>query len=65
MSNGIEIVSGGLSEVEILLLLIVAFFGLVVYVWSIVWVYKDAERRGENSALIALLVALMSRPPSD
>jgi hypothetical protein len=35
---------------------------LVLYVWSIIWAYRDAERRGKPGWLVALLVALLSWP---
>ncbi len=44
--------------------LLVALAGLILYVWSIVWSYRDAERRGKPGWLVALLVALLSWPLS-
>ncbi|MBF9253711.1 hypothetical protein I2I11_10440 [Pontibacter sp. 172403-2] len=44
--------------------LILGLLVLVVYFWSIVWSYKDAERRGKPGWLVALLVALLSWPIS-
>jgi hypothetical protein len=38
--------------------------GLILYVWSIIWSYRDAERRGKPGWLVALLVALLSWPLS-
>ncbi|MHC2992279.1 hypothetical protein OB13_12000 [Pontibacter sp. HJ8] len=35
---------------------------LVFYVWSIVWAYKDAQRRGKPGWLVALVVLLMVWP---
>jgi hypothetical protein len=35
---------------------------LILYVWSIIWAYKDAEARGGTGILVALLVALLSWP---
>ena len=46
----------GLSE----LLVLLVFFAL--YVWSVVSVYRDAERRGKSGVLVALLVALVAWP---
>ncbi|GAB5534522.1 MAG: hypothetical protein Rubg2KO_07710 [Rubricoccaceae bacterium] len=40
-------------------------FGLVsiaLYVYSLVWVYRDAEARDTNPLLVTLLVALISWP---
>ncbi len=44
--------------------LFVGLLGLVLYVWSIIWAYRDAERRGKPGWLVALLVALLSWPVS-
>jgi len=41
-------------------LLFVGF--LVLYIWSIVWAYGDAERRGKSGCLVALLVIFLSWP---
>ena len=37
-----------------------AFFG--VYIWSVIWSYADAEKRGKSGCLVALLVAFASWP---
>ena len=42
------------------ILLAVVLFGL--YVWSIVWAYGDAEKRGKSGCLVALLVIFLSWP---
>jgi hypothetical protein len=42
--------------------LIIGILILVVYIWSVVWAYKDAEQRGKPGWLVALLVALLSWP---
>jgi hypothetical protein len=44
--------------------LLVALAGLILYVWSIIWAYRDAERRGKPGWMVALLVALLSWPLS-
>jgi hypothetical protein len=44
--------------------LFVGLLGLVLYVGSIIWAYRDAERRGKPGWLVALLVALLSWPLS-
>jgi preprotein translocase subunit SecG len=41
---------------------IVALFFLAVFVYSIVWAYGDAERRGKSGCLVALLVFLLTWP---
>ncbi|MBD0254668.1 MAG: hypothetical protein ICV83_03025 [Cytophagales bacterium] len=43
---------------------LVALAALILYVWSIIWSYRDAERRGKPGWLVALLVALFSWPLS-
>ena len=35
---------------------------LILYIWSIVWAYKDANRRGKPGWLVAIMVALLSWP---
>lgn len=35
---------------------------LCVYIWSIVWAYRDAEARGKSGCLVALLVLLLPLP---
>lgn len=44
--------------------LVVGLVGLIVYIGSIIWAYRDAERRGKPGWLVALLVALLSWPLS-
>lgn len=48
----------GLGIVGLLLALVV----LALYIWSIIWAYNDAERRGKSGVLVAILVALLSWP---
>ncbi len=38
------------------------FVGLMI--WSLIWVYGDAEKRGKSGCLVALLVFLLSWPVS-
>lgn len=45
--------------------LIGLFIGIVVlilYIWSIIWAYRDAERRRRPGILIAILVAFLAWP---
>jgi hypothetical protein len=35
---------------------------LAVFVYSIVWAYNDAEKRGKSGCLVALLVFLLTWP---
>lgn len=44
--------------------IIIGVVTLVIYFWSIVWTYRDAERRGRPGWLVALLVAIISWPLS-
>ena len=37
---------------------------LYVFIWSLVWVYRDAKKRGQRASLVVLLVALMNWPVS-
>lgn len=45
-----------------LLGLIIGLVLLVLYVWSIIWAYRDAERRRRSGILIAVLVAFVAWP---
>ncbi len=55
-----------MEEMGVLLLIVIAVvFGLgffALYIFSIVWAYGDAERRGKSGCLVALLVVLLSWP---
>ncbi|MDX5437213.1 MAG: hypothetical protein LPK03_08460 [Pontibacter sp.] len=45
--------------------LIGMIFGLllfIVYIWSIVWAYKDAEQRGKPGWIVAIVVAFLAWP---
>jgi hypothetical protein len=46
----------------IVLLLLVLFLG--VFIWSLVWVYADAENSGKSGCAVVLLVVLSSWPIS-
>ena len=35
-----------------------------VFIWSLVWVYKDAEARGKKGILVVIVVACISWPVS-
>jgi hypothetical protein len=43
-------------------LLILLSLGLLI--WSLIWVYNDAEKRGKPGLLVALMVFLLSWPIS-
>jgi hypothetical protein len=40
------------------------FILLVLLIWSLVWVFNDAEARGKSGCLVALLVFFLSWPIS-
>lgn len=42
--------------------LLIALIGLILYVWSIIWAYKDAKHRRRSGILIAILVAFVAWP---
>lgn len=46
------------------LIAIIAIILLGLFIWSLVWVYSDAERRGKSGCLVVLLVLLSSWPIS-
>lgn len=35
---------------------------LVLFIWSVIWAYRDAERRGKPGCLVALLVFWLTWP---
>ena len=52
---------------EALLLIFLIPLGIVIlglFIWSLVWVYGDAEKRGKSGCLVALLVFLLEWPVS-
>ncbi|HEX8177078.1 MAG TPA: hypothetical protein VF543_18445 [Pyrinomonadaceae bacterium] len=55
---------GGMSVVMIIIAAIIVLICLAIYIASLVWVYRDANRRGKSGILVALLVALISWPIS-
>ncbi|MEJ8757012.1 hypothetical protein WG947_08400 [Pontibacter sp. H259] len=58
MDTGMEDMFAGIGLVGIILGIAL----LVLYIWSVVWAYKDANRRGKPGWLVALMVALLSWP---
>jgi hypothetical protein len=52
----------GTSVVAIIIGLIIGLIFFAIYIYSIVWVYRDANQRGKSGILVALLVALISWP---
>jgi hypothetical protein len=53
-------------EDAILILLAIPFFIVILalLIWSLVWVYRDAEKRGKSGLLVAIMVFLLSWPIS-
>lgn len=54
--------SGAGGIIIVIFIVILCLLFLAVYIASIVWVYRDAERHGKSGILVALLVALISWP---
>lgn len=54
--------AGAAGVVAIIFALIIGLLLFALYIASIVWVYRDAERHGKSGILVALLVALISWP---
>ena len=50
----------GVIMMIVLGIMSLAFFGL--FIWTVVWSYGDAEKRGKSGCLVALLVAMVSWP---
>lgn len=42
--------------------MIVGLIILLIYFWSIIWAYRDAEKRGKPGWLVAVIVALLAWP---
>ena len=53
---------GTMGGVAIIIALILGLIFFAIYIASLVWVYRDANRRGKSGILVALLVALISWP---
>ena len=45
-----------------IILIIIAIVLLVFAVWSVIWAYQDARRRGKSPWLVGLMVLLMVWP---
>ena len=58
MEQVIENFFAGLGIIGFLLLGLL----FILYLWSIVWAYNDAVKRGKPGWLVAVLVALLSWP---
>ncbi len=51
-----------MEDYAVLIVIGAVILSAVVYLYSIVWAYGDAERRGKSGCLVALLVMLVSWP---
>lgn len=51
-----------MGMVAIIIAIIVGLIFFAIYIASLVWVYRDANRRGKSGIVVALLVALISWP---
>ncbi|MFW5942188.1 MAG: hypothetical protein ACOCXI_10330 [Chloroflexota bacterium] len=52
----------GMGIIPTIIALFITLPLLAVFIWSIVWAYNDAERRGKSGCLVALLVFLLTWP---
>ena len=50
---------GSIGPVELILMFLV---GPAIYVASLVWVFRDAERRGSSGILVTIMVAIIAWP---
>ena len=50
------------SMMGMLIMLCVMLPVFIVYIWSVIWAYKDANARGKSGILVALLVFFLSWP---
>ncbi|AKD05003.1 hypothetical protein POKO110462_18720 [Pontibacter korlensis] len=57
MEEGAEVFLG-LGLIGLVLGLVI----LILYIWSIIWAYRDAKRRRRPGILIAIMVAFVAWP---
>ena len=50
------------ATITIIFAVIIGLIVFALYIASLVWVYRDANRRGKSGILVALLVAIISWP---
>ncbi len=55
---------GSLGPLELIIIFFAILVGPVAFVVSLVWAYRDAERRGSNGVLVCVLVAVAAWPLS-
>jgi hypothetical protein len=41
---------------------VIAVLTILVFAWSLVWVYGDAEHRGKSGCLVLLLIVILGWP---
>ena len=58
MEMGMEDIFTGIGLVGIVL----GICALILYIWSVVWAFNDANRRSKPGWLVAIMVALFSWP---
>lgn len=54
----IETISSGFG----IIMIIIGLVALVFFVWSVVWAFYDARRRGKSPWLVAMMVLFMVWP---
>lgn len=54
--------SSSSADNTIALIFVALFLGL--FVWSLAWVYNDAERRGKSGCLVVLIISFFGWPIS-
>ncbi len=55
---------GSIGPLELVLIFVAILIGPIAFVVSLVWAYRDAERRGSNGVLVCVLVAVAAWPLS-
>ena len=53
-------VFGSMMGMFIMLCVMLPVF--IIFIWSVIWAYKDANARGKSGILVALLVFFLSWP---
>lgn len=52
------------NGIAALIALIISALPLGLLIWSLYWVYNDAERRGKSGCLVVLIIILFGWPVS-
>ena len=53
-----------MNDFVIFILILLGTGVFILYIWSIIWAYGDAEARGKPGILVALMIAILSWPGS-